>query len=301
MKKGELIAIAILGMIFLLPFASAGILNWITGKASSQNLTMGADVGNTAPKITYVENVSAQNPIEGSTRAITFKFTAYDHDNNNPAVHDLSDGTARAEFLNDTTTRSATCTFVGGENTEKTSNYTCTVSLYYWDKAASWTVNASIQDLSSALATNSTTVPFTYNSLTAFVMAPVAINWTSLAPGSQDNQATNDPSVLNNTGNYESTNIQINTTTLVGVTDNTKTIGGSNFTSKTTDPACAGTVLSEVSEYIQVASAALPRGNLSAGSGAGQEELFYCLDVPAAVTKQIYDTSAKGAWTVKVV
>jgi hypothetical protein len=299
MKKGELIAIAILGMIFLLPFASAGILNWITGKASSQNLTMGADVGNTAPIITYVAPVSATNPVEGSTRTVTFKFTAYDHDNNNPAVHDLTDGSARAELLNGATTRSATCTIVA-EDKEKTSNYTCSVDMYYWDTAASWKINVTIKDASNAWAENSTT-SFTYNSLTAFVMAPVAINWTSLSPGSTDNQATNDPSVLNNTGNYESTNIQINTTTLVGVTDNTKTIGGSNFTSKIDDPACTGTVLSEVSEYVQVASAALPKGNLSAGSGAGQEELYYCLDVPASVTKQTYDTSAKGAWTVKVV
>ena len=294
MKKGELIAIAILGMIFLLPFASAGILNWITGKASSQNLSMGATVSNTVPIITYVAPISNQDASENGAKTVTFKFTAYDHDNNG-AIHDLADGSARAEFLTGAEpTRYAACTFVDAQNTEKTSNYTCSVEMWYWDLAGSWKINVTIQDASSAWAENSST-SFTYNQLTAFVMAPTTLNWTSLIPGAQNQGATNDPTVLNNTGNDPIDNIQINATTLVGVTDPTKTIAGNNFTAKITDPACDGTILKDDATYIQIASAELLRGNNT------QEDFYYCLDVPASLTKQTYDTSVNGAWTVKIV
>jgi hypothetical protein len=293
MKK-SVIAVICFALLLAIPFASAGLWNLITGKAAEQPTDVNIPIGNTAPTIPFVEAISAQNPTEATYTDITFKFEAYDHDNST----DLDDATALAKFTSGgEVTRSVTCTVDSSSGNYR--NYTCTVRMWYFDGAGAWNVNVTVADLSAARAENNT-ASFTYNELTAFVLSPSTLTWTTLIPSATDQGASNDPSILNNTGNHISNDIRINATTLKGSTDTTKTISPGNFTSKFADPACDGDQLL-TSDFKTIASATLPRGNLSAGSGTAQEDLYYCLDVPASVTKQTYTTTANGAWTIKII
>jgi hypothetical protein len=291
MKK-EIIVVMI-AMMLVLPLASANIFDFITGNAASNPTDVNIPVSNTAPIITAVSAISAQDPAEGSARAVAFTFTAYDHDD----YADINTTSGSATFTNGgEATRSAACT--AGSGSGKTISFTCSIDMWYWDAAGTWTVTASVKDLSAASATNDTT-SFTYNSLTAFVMSPSILTWDAIAPGATNQASNNDPTLMNNTGNYVSSNIQINATSLVGQTSADYKIGADLFVANIADSCAAGTALSN-STYIQVASAGLNRGNLSAGSSA-QEEVYYCLTLmPAEMTKQTYSTTGAGAWTLKV-
>lgn len=302
MKKREVL-FAILAIVLILPLASAGLMDFITGKDVANQLptNMQAEIGNTAPQITYVADIPAQTPTEANSKAVIFKVTVYDHDSNIPAVDDMSAGSVLAKFTKTgETTRSTTCSATGGEAAGANKNYTCTIDIWYWDGAGSWTVNVTASDNSAANATNDTTT-LTINSLTAFTLAPSTITWGILSPGAPDQSAINDPSILNNTGNYvvSAGNIKINATDLIGFTDPSNTIGAGNFTSAITDPACTGDQLS-TGIFTPITGANLDKGNLSIGSGTAQQTLYYCLDVPSSVTKQNYTASGANAWTIKI-
>jgi len=297
MKKSIIFVLAALALL-IVPLASAGIFDFITGRGVDTSPTdVRTEVGNTAPQIVWVADISAQDAVENGQRPVTFKFEAMDHDNNIPTPDDMSDATAYAEFSKGgETTRWANCTAVGGEAAGLYKNYTCTVGMWYYDAAGvDWAVKAIIQDTSGSQAVNDTTA-FTYNSLTAFVVSPASLLWTGLAPG-DTNKESSENSVLNNTGNFESTAISINATELVGLIDSSKTIRAENYSSKIS-AGCEGNALL-TSDFVTVTSAALNNGNLSAG--AGKEDIYYCLEtVPTTATKQNYTTSTNGAWTLKI-
>ena len=103
---------------------------------------------------------------------------------------------------------------------------------------------------------------------------------------------------LNNTGNLVR-NIEINATNLLGVTDNTKGLYATNFSSHIA-PGCEGTGMAH-SLFTQVVGATLPTGNYSIADGSGQEDLYFCLEAANAdLTQQSYSTAEEGAWTLKI-
>ena len=286
-----------LAILFLVPFASAGFFDFMTGKLSAQDEQVNISVGNTAPQIIYVEGTNA-NPTEESSKDVTFSVNVYDHD----LKEDINTSSVTATFSKGGTTRSTTCNTPATVNAN-TLSFSCTITMWYWDAAASdWTVSVSAKDLSGVEATNNTQT-FTYNSLTAFKMSPTLLTWSEILPSATNQKSNNDPTVLNNTGNYvvSAGNIKINATDLAGEIVDTKIIYGSNFTvSKTLDSECSGDALSS-SAYVGVTGADLGTGNLSAG-GVAQQNVYYCIPkVPPTVTKQAYSTTKNGAWTVKIV
>jgi len=295
MKKRDYLIAGFLAILIVLPLASAGIFDFMTGKATSGTTDVNIPVGNTGPIIIYVSPIAAVSPIENNQKTVYFSFHAYDHD----GTADLSDASAAAKFTKGgeaTRSTSSACTKIGDLDA-KTANYTCSIVMWYWDGDGIWDVNATIIDLSSAVAVNETTT-FSYSTLAAFTMAPESLTWSTLLPGATGQESNNEPTNLSNTGNDESTNIQINATDLLGNSDATKAIIASGFQSKISAPATGGTSLVNVT-FTQVSGAALPNGNLSAGEAI--ENLYYAVDVPASVTKQTYSTTTTGAWTIKAV
>jgi hypothetical protein len=303
MKK-SVIAVICFALLLAIPFASAGLWGWITGKVSEQPTDVNVPIGNTAPTIPFVQAISAQTPIEAGYTDVIFKFEAYDHDNST----DLDDATALAKFTRGgETTRSAACTVSSSSNEYR--NYTCTIRMWYWDGAGSWNVNVTVADLSAARAENST-ASFTYNELTALVLSPSTLSWPTVTPGSVNQPSNNDPTVLNNTGNHASDDIEINATNLNGTGSRTDLFVDANLfaSSQSNGDECdAGAYTLIASYFTQIINstdspATLPRGNLSLGGGTAQENLYYCLtEVDAALIKQTYTTTANGAWTIKII
>ncbi|MBI2631622.1 right-handed parallel beta-helix repeat-containing protein, partial [Candidatus Pacearchaeota archaeon] len=192
-----------------------------------------APAGNTAPNITFVTNVSIDNtynPAEYTYVNITFNFTAWDAD----GATDLVNASAWGNFTGSglPVRENLTCRQINtyGDPVNY-ANYTCIISMWYFDPAGTWNISVSINDTGNLMAINST-FNFTYNTLTAFKMSPTSITFNSINPGATNTTSNNDPILLNNTGNVNiaAGAIQVNATDLLGETDNTRGIYAGNIT-----------------------------------------------------------------------
>ena len=288
-------------LVLSLSLTSAGIFSdwWgkITGKATSDTASVNITVGNSAPTITWVQAISAQNPTEDSTKSITFNFTATDTDGSGNI--DTSAAAAYFQKGGETTRLNTSC--VDWASAGNDVNFTCTIGMWYFDGNGAWTINTTIKDINNAYAENSSTT-FTYNLLNAIVLSPTALAWPSVGLSDTDTGSNNDPITLNNTGNDGSLTIDVKAYNLQGETTTTQHIFANNFTIGITTEGCSGTAM--VNETAtQVGSAILNKGNYSVNDGStGQEQVFFCLKgVPQDISAQSYSSAAYGAWTVEVV
>jgi hypothetical protein len=280
---------------------SAGFSDWfgkITGAAASNTTTVSITIANNAPTIAFVSDISSVTPTESQTKTFTFTFNATDTDgvenlNNSEAI-----GTISKSGEN---TRSNTSCIAVTDDGANVREYHCTIGLEYWDGAGSWAVNATISDINSAPASNTST-SLTYISLLAMVMSPTALTWPSLGLASTNTGAFNDPIIINNTGNDESLSINVTAFNLMGNTTSTEIIPAENFTISNISPGCAGNVLVNNSD-VNITSAILEKGNNSIATGnstSGQEELFFCLKgLPSDISSQDYTSGS--AWNIEII
>ncbi|RLG09655.1 hypothetical protein DRN73_09545, partial [Candidatus Pacearchaeota archaeon] len=176
-------------------------------------------------------------------------------------------------------------------------NYTCSVTSWYFDISGQWTINASATDLGNQTVIYNTSYTFTMNQLKAMTIQPNQINWSAITPGDTDDKADNDPTIINNTGNYNGT-INITGLDLYGETTTTEKFGTDNFTAGIADDcATSGVYLNNNTQVLITSSNSNP-GNLSAGSGAGQEQVYYCIPNVPSISSQKYSTSKLGSWTI---
>jgi len=320
--------ILILIVLFASSFVSAGFFdffNKITGRASttgtvSINISVGAG---TAPAVLQIYNNSfIQSGItlnDGpSDTNITINFSVTDADgaaniNTTSAVLNISK-TGQAGRTNYSCNAVTT-----GSNT---TNFSCRVTLYWFDGDGVWTINASVKDLSENNASNASTV-LTINTLTGFVAAG-SLAFSAINPGSYNNTATG-ALRLNNTGNQPiySGGISVNATHLVGESDGKNLTSGNFSISNNTGaakPECdfinnatnatggKAINLSEISGNAFIilngtyVNATLPRGNFTVNNGeTGQEDLYLCLRTAGPeLIQQAYSTASQGAWTLKI-
>ena len=313
-KIGGIMGLFLVTALLLAYPVSAGLSDWmsqikagITGHATSQSVNVNVTIGNTAPRVVAVTAISAQNPTEDGITQITFNFTANDTDGSgNLKTIALANLTKSGE----TTRSNVTCTQV---NTYATNyaNYSCSIGLLYYDGSGTWTVTAQVNDTSNALGQNTTTT-FTYNQLSAFTSQPASLTWAAISPGSTNQSSNNHPILLNNTGNKDitDTNVQVNATNLKGETDNTKAIWAANMTLSILSGGNYGCAINtnmsrilNASYFEPISNATLSRGNHSINDGStGQEQLYACIRLAGSeLSSQAYSTFVEGSWTVKII
>jgi len=307
MKKSDVMIVIALGVLLLLPFASAGFFDWLTGKVGSNPTDVNVPLGNTAPLIVNVFNGTGKDvtvtadPNEESFTDVTVIFQAFDHDKSS----DLDSATALAWVTKageETRNVSSACT-AGAEIGGKYKNYTCTIRMQYWDAPGAWTLTTVIKDSSGAPATNATQ-GFLYSTLLSFKMAPNSVNWSVLLPTNTNQKAINDPTVLNNTGNAIPF-VYLNATNLTGESDLAYAIAPEDFkVSGTLDDECIRTALTTGTfakiQNVTAVDITLGRGNLSIG-GVAQSNVYYCLTyVNETLIKQNYTTVANGPWKLRI-
>jgi hypothetical protein len=306
-NKGVYLIIGSIFIILLITFVSAGwfdnIKSKLTGKATvSLNITVGG------PTISLVLNnsitdYSSIGPNEAPNPTyVIINFSAYSvqgFDNFNHA-------TASASFTKATedTRVNSTCSLYASSGNY--ANYTCNVTMWWWDAEGTWNINVTVRDDQENIATNTSTT-FQMGSSTTFTMSPPTLNWTSLSPGATNQTPTNDPLILNNTGNtiITPTNIQLNASNLRGETTSTEALWASNFsafhgTGGSCTGAdcieCAGTVM-ERNTLAALTTANLTKGNFTSNDGTAQEELYVCLRfVGNELSTQSYSTSNETEW-----
>ena len=254
---------------------------------------------NTAPQVTQVYNETITNfssgPNEGPVPTyVLINFTAYDAE----GFIDLNMSSAYINFsLSGEAYRSSSCT--NAVNFSSTfSNFTCNVSMYWYDGSGSWNINASVNDISNLLGQNSSQ-NFFLGTTTGMTMSPTALTWASIIQGAA-NTEPNENFTINNTGNDE-LHLEVNATNLRGEGVSTLALWAGNFTAKNAT-GCEGTALVDHA-FTNITSAILPRGNFTIDNKTeGQEQLYICLETAGSeLTAQSYSTANEGAWTIRIV
>ena len=293
--------------ILLLSLASAGVLGWIketlTGKATDVPFNLNITVG--GPQIISVYN---QTPVgvtinEGPLASyVIINFSVFIP----VGVENLNLSTALVNLSysgEDTRTNESCKTTDYGGNY---ANFTCNITMWWWDVNGTWSITAHIRDNASNGVVNTTQVQGV-GLQQAVIGGPALLTWSGVSPGSWNATSNNDPLLMNNTGNFPSTNISINATHLRGETVTTEVIYSQNFSvhwnNGGSPPAeCNNTARMGNEAWARVEVANLTKGNYSQNDGStGQERLYFCLIYVASnLSTQSYSTATDGAWAANI-
>lgn len=298
-KRGAKIILFLVFGILAISFASAGLVEWyerLTGKATQGTTGLNITVSNNPPTIPFVFHNPTYNPVEINKNPIVINFTVRDGDGSGNI--DTSTAQLRFQQAGEPTRLNTSCTPIGSAGTDM--NFSCTIDQWYFDGSGAWIINATIRDLSGTGGENSTET-FTYNLLTAMVMSPSNLTWPTVGPSMVDVGSSNDPILVNNTGNDIDLSLNVTGFDLQGESDPTKYIYANNFTVENLSQGCTGDVMSNATS-LNITSAILQKGNNSLSLNnelSGQEELFFCLKgILATTTSQSYSSAAYGPWVV---
>jgi len=304
-------ACIILLMLLIIPLISAGLFSdiWgkITGKISdSQNVDLNISVtSGTAPWIYNITGLEAVTLTDGPNPTyLTINFSVNDSD----GVGNLDNSTAMLNLTSGANFRmNDSCAFVNGAG--NFANYTCNITMWWWDATGAWTVYVNISDSNGNTHINGTHTR-TLNTLTGFVMDQSSLTFTSLLAGAK-NQTPSNYLTLNNTGNVDITsdNVQVNATDLFGETTPGQALWAGNFSVSTLTGGnieCNASTTDATAmvnmTYTGVVNSVLSAGNYTKEDGTAEEKLYTCLrEVGSELSQQQYSTDQLGSWTVKVV
>ena len=318
MVKRGVRVIIFLGFLILLivPLTSAGVFSdlfgKITGEVSSQPTNVSVSVtGINAVTVDVFNNTltgSVTDPTEDSVNNIEFFVTVTDSD----GVNDINDSATNATFSRSgqPTRTNSSCVLVGNLDANS-ANFSCTISMHYFYEIGSWNITVFANDLGNKTAQSNISQIFQYNQLQAIKISPTSLTFPSVSPGNTNQTSDNDPTLINNTGNFDVTsgNVQVNAINLQRQDISTDFIFAANFsvgnaTGGGPPAECGATSLVNGTDT-GITNTILPPGNNSLNnqnSTSGQEQLFYCIkNIPSDISSQTYSTTGLGSWTIKIV
>jgi hypothetical protein len=297
MKRGKLIFYFVL-LVAVISLASAGIGDWFgTGRASDAPQDVSVTVtGANSPEVIYVEDINGGagvDPVEYGVTSINLEIRVYDAD----GVGNIDDSSIIALFTRGAVTRTGPCIW-STDIDAYTANYSCSVNMYYYHEAGTWNVNASARDQENNYAENTSEI-FTYLELKAFdtPLSPAELNWPPLVQGASNQNASNDPTLVNNTGNYAGS-IYIAAYDLVGEDNPAENISATDFTvAGSSGPECSGSALGPDGVNNDTGIAANP-----GPEGSNLAYIYYCIPSVPTVSSQTYSTTARGeSWFVRYI
>jgi hypothetical protein len=290
-------------LVLIMSFVSASLWDSfkssVTGKAVSQPTNVTIAIKGVHPcQVDYVAPIPNVQGNELSSVNVTFEVHVYDPD----GFSDINPASVQAAFIKAGQTLRlsggvGSCAWVNNMP-PKRMNFTCTVQMWYWDGSGNWSVTVAANDFGNLTYQYNTTTSFQYNELKGMVISPPALTWDALNSGDINQLSNNDPTIVNNTGNYNGP-IGIRGLDLAGQTYSDESITANNFTSGISSgtAVCSETVLQNGTTQSINGTNSNP-GNLSLNNGAGQEELYYCIPSVPDLSSQIYSTDLGGSWTV---
>jgi len=304
-----LVMVVVLVIVFLMPsMVSAGWIqdfkNKITGKFT-QDLTVNITVG--VPVIRNVYNktmtdVSTTLNSGPANTSIIINFSVF----LDSGVANMDNATATINFSKngEDTRENSTCLQyeVGGNS----ANYTCNVSMMWFDVSGAWAIHAFIADINGNAASNKTK-NFSVGQTVGSQLG--SLIFSALAPG-DTNKSSDLGLLVNNTGNkaIPANATQINATNLRGETDPTLAIWAENISVSwdlTANEACDASGGDGIrsnnltnTTFVNITTANLTKGNFLLNNNfSGQERYYFCIvTVGAELTSQSYSTASKGAW-----
>ena len=311
----SLLVVSVLALSFILIYVfitnPVNILGKVTSTAKL-NISVGTG---TAPEIVWVNVDSPYLPDlrQGpSNTNITINFTAKDAE----GAANLNDSSATVNINRSGEVFRYTPACYKTNTINNYVNYTCNISLFWFDGDGTWTVNASIKDLAQNIVINKTKT-LTINTLLGFTSGPGSILFDQINAGATNTSSNNDPLTINNTGNQfiDYNEIEINATNLRGELDNTRRLYSGNFSvgnSTGSNSECyinetlsakgnATRMNATAGNYVNISQAILPDGNFTIDNGVtGQEQLYFCILLAGSeLTPQAYSTLEEGSWTIR--
>jgi len=237
------------------------------GQDCSTNMTI--TVGNEVPTIAYVYPEGAVTLTGGSTKVVTLEFNATDPN----GVADLNDATAQVVLskAGETSRTSPSCSTVSSSATVR--QYSCDVTMQFYDGAGSWTINATVEDQSAAEAVNDTT-SVTVNALDFITQDILTITWGSVSVGQTDAEA-DAKMVLTNGGNQDYSDISIKGQNATGVA-NSEVITTDLFSISNLGSQTSGQTYMVDNTYTSVPALS----DLNAHGAAVTQDIYFYLDVP---------------------
>ncbi len=310
MGKKEGIIFTFILLVLIVVILATGSFNeikkTITGQAVDQldiNITIGT------PTIIAVYNATMTDVSGGLSSGPLKTSVLINFSVNSPTgVANINSSTASINFTQsgEDTRENTSCKVTEWAGTN--ANFTCNVTMWYWDATGTWTIGAYIEDNSSN-ANSNISADFQIGETTGFELSPGNLTWSSLSPGAYNQTASNNPLLLNNTGNKAigagAGNITVNATNLRGETTATQALWAENFSvawnTEGSPPAECITNLS-AGNFANVTTANLTKGNYSTNDGdTGQEELYFCIRyVGSELSSQAYSTANESTWTIQI-
>lgn len=249
--------------------------------ADTGNTGATLEITNAAPTIIEVVDVPSVTLISNSTKVINVAFNASDA--NGLADINITTGTVTLTKSGETTRVSdVPCdTSVNGTNWAL---FNCSVTLYYYDGAGSWNINATVYDNAGSLAVNDST-SVTVNSLDSIVLSLSTIDFGSASPGVSD--VGGDDVGIYNLGNTDYTVINVKGYNL---TSGANSIAVTNFCVNDADDANTGCDALVEDTDVQVTGL-----TLTAASEA-MSTMYDFVDIPALQEAGSY--SASSNWVI---
>jgi len=258
---------------------------------------------NSIPYVWEIDFNISLSVTEDQPKVYYFSFLANDSDG-------LSDLGSSATEINGNISRGATshgntsCQYSG--DVTGYSNYTCNITLLFYDPAGVYDVYVSLKDAAGAYVQNSTKADLDQTTSVAFNVS--SMTFGTVVAASTNQTPSNNPFVLRNIGNdpINDSNINVTAIDILGDTDDSESIPTVNFTVdiESGGPSCSDGACIECDQTF------LP-GNDTTWNITGAildigpyelENLYFCLThVPDNAGEQDYTTDGNGEkWTVSI-
>ncbi|MCA9485938.1 MAG: hypothetical protein KC506_03780 [Nanoarchaeota archaeon] len=311
-SRNLLVGLALVLTVFLSVYTvSAGIGDWfgrITGHATSSDTNVTVSLAGANPVTVEVFNSTLTGatvtPTENNLKSVELIVRLTDVD----GAADINATSVSANFSKsgEALRQNSSCVEVNTA-TANSRNFSCTIDVWYFDAPGTWSITAGGTDFGNLSFVYNTTQTFLMATTTAMVMSPASISFGSVSPGAVNQTATDDPTVLNNTGNANITNITVTPINLYGqnfgnyIDVANFSVGNNTGSSAECDTSAGNSASLMVNgSQIQVGNAQLLRGNHSANNGqTGQEQLYYCFNTVPQLPSDAY--SPPSLWTVTIV
>jgi len=231
MKKNKLVLLSIsifIITIIILIIPSITTVFAVAGNVTSFNVSVTVNSG--SPSITYVQAIS-DSPNEGTTKIIHFYFNAT-HPN---GVSNIPASGASVRINQSGTILISSGCVVNATDGSTLNRFDCNITIYYYTLPGAWTINATITDLSSNKATN-TSISYSNGNTYGVTLKTNSITFGG-TPGATNVAANENPQFVNNTGNMNFAQINL---TAFNLLSGGNVIGAGNFTANLTDGSGVG-------------------------------------------------------------
>jgi hypothetical protein len=247
----------------------------VSGNITSFNVTLSVNSG--SPNITYVQAIS-DSPNEGGTKTVHFYFNAT-HPN---GVANIPASGAHVRINQSGTLLQDTSCIISSTDGLTLNRFDCNITIYYYTLPGTWTINATITDLASNRATN-TSILYTNGNTYGVALKTNSITFGG-TPGATNVAANENPQYVNNTGNMNFAQINL---TAYNLQSGSNILGVGNFTANTTNSGGPGQQLVNSTPIL------LTNSNVSVNN---IRNMYLYANIPVGITNGTYNSTS--AWVV---